>query len=1205
MIETLVRKKKSKNDKQAEAVTKKRANNVAGAENVAEQRRIEEEQISTNDGRAAENPNGAAQAQVHQSEAAASSEGGNNLMSPNNDDAFEVHPDDDDYAMVEDANEPESNDIANLTLVDYDSDMIQASNVLNQPLLAPNASTGAVPKTSKTVMQKQPMRIIVDESINPDMIREYVEIDGRSVERVRRDTAEYFARANVQSRQCDRQTSRVVSTEVPRKEAMQVGWLRRIHGEINAPEFVHENKFTIQTRIKLVERYYGAFMTAHESKYQAANAPSEIRSLDQECSQVENIYLEIMSVLQSRLDNVSVSSNETRPEYHQKQNIKVERIRFPKFDGDIEKWKDFKSMFENHFHNNLSYSDFDRILFLNNYLEDNSEPKRAISGVQLIGSNYQSTWESLCDEYDDDRRFMDKRFRDWYRIEPIGDPPSRVRMRKLVTTTRNLIKEMPAYGVDTKHWGLWMVPYIVDKLDERTRERWAMDRPKKVLPEIEVLLKYIEDRSEGLEDRVMQNQCAPRRSENNQNFRNSDNNNKNRQSNFNASTNKKPGEISNREKNRKCPDPICKPPNNEHRLFNCKRFRSLDLAQRQSKVKYLDVCTLCLRKGCNANACTLRKCLECDETHNSLLCPKKVIPPMPMSVVTKPVVNVIATAVPTRDRSSGSRSATSAAVTSTDGDGEQSMLATSLITINDKQGNPITFRALCDPGSQINLMTTDAYQKLRFGQVRRQFNFIGVGGIESTAAGQVSVLYKSRFATGNRFGMAAIVVRKITSPLPLSNLNKSKWKHLDGITLADPTFHIQGEIDILLGAGAFSEIIKPGIKRGMVGEPIAQCTRIGWIVYGRTEMTYRQRDHQRVLHIAAASGANMNDTRVEELLERFWQMEQVATKKLRTAEEQFCEDHFVENTTRDSNGRYVVKIPINQKLGESRPIALRRFLQMEQRFIKSPELRHKYIHFMNEYLELGHMKEAPPLQDGVPHYYIPHHAAGTKKFRVVFDGSSRTKSGVALNDTQMTGEKIQPELVAILTRFRLNRIAITADIKKMYRQVRIDPSQLDLQRILWREDTNQPIKEFQLTTQTYGLRSAAHSCIRALNQCAIDHENEHPIASMVTKRDFYVDDLISGTDTELEAVELRREMDLIMSKAGFELDKWSTNSWILLSEWNGSSIDEPVTFEFDEETESSVLGMSGKRRVQIQNHRSTIGRKSDETQNRLANGKIV
>lgn len=263
--------------------------------------------------------------------------------------------------------------------------------------------------------------------------------------------------------------------------------------------------------------------------------------------------------------------------------------------------------------------------------------------------------------------------------------------------------------------------------------------------------------------------------------------------------------------------------------------------------------------------------------------------------------------------------------------------------------------------------------------------------------------------------------------------------------------------------------MKSGLKRGNIGEPIAQCTKIGWIVYGRTGMTPRQesmtqfREKMKVLHIATTSVASM-DERTDLLLEKFWQMEQVQKNKLRSKEEQFCEDHFMENTRRDESGRYVVRIPINPdapKLGESRHIALRRFLQMEQRFINSPELKRQYTQFMNEYLDLGHMREAPPLQDGASHYYIPHHAAGTKKFRVVFDGSSKTKSGVTFNDIQMTGEKLQPELTTILIRFRLNQVAVTADIKKMYRQVKIDPTQLDFQRILWRDDSNRPIKEFQ------------------------------------------------------------------------------------------------------------------------------------------------
>lgn len=498
---------------------------------------------------------------------------------------------------------------------------------------------------------------------------------------------------------------------------------------------------------------------------------------------MESIYVEVTASLQSYLDNVSVStsSHSTSGDTH-KQNIKVERIRFSKFDGTVEKWKDFKSMFENHFHNNRTLSYNDRILFLNNYLEDNSEPKRMLSGVQLIGSNYRSTWDSLCEQYDDDRRFMDKRFRDWYRLPHVGEPPVRDKMRKIITTTRNLIKEMPAYGVDTTHWGLWMVPVIVDKLDERSRSRWAMDRPRKVLPDVETLLRYIEDRAEGLEDRVLQTQSAPRRQENNQNSRGynrfSQNNSGGNSTNSGAAGPRNENEISNREKNRRCPDPACKPPNHEHRLFNCARFRTLNLEERQHKAAtVLKVCQLCLRKGCDTNSCTLRKCVECDERHNSLLCPKRVIAPKPMSVVVKPTVNVAINGPSEQHNRRGSVSSdpildirsANATVLVDDDSQDSPMLATSLITIGDRQGRPITFRALCDQGSQLNLITTEAYQKLHYGQVRRQFNFIGVGGVESTAQGQVRLLFQSRFANGNRFELTAVVVRKITVPLPSIN----------------------------------------------------------------------------------------------------------------------------------------------------------------------------------------------------------------------------------------------------------------------------------------------------------------------------------------------------------------------------------------------------------------------------------------------------
>lgn len=70
-----------------------------------------------------------------------------------------------------------------------------------------------------------------------------------------------------------------------------------------------------------------------------------------------------------------------------------------------------------------------------------------------------------------------------------------------------------------------------------------------------------------------------------------------------------------------------------------------------------------------------------------------------MSIVLRPVVAVAATT------QQSAPSAHASNVTAVNDCGDQSILATALIPIYDHQGNPVTFRALCDPGSYINMTT--------------------------------------------------------------------------------------------------------------------------------------------------------------------------------------------------------------------------------------------------------------------------------------------------------------------------------------------------------------------------------------------------------------------------------------------------------------------------------------------------------------------
>ncbi|VVC31118.1 Retrotransposon, Pao [Cinara cedri] len=135
----------------------------------------------------------------------------------------------------------------------------------------------------------------------------------------------------------------------------------------------------------------------------------------------------------------------------------------------------------------------------------------------------------------------------------------------------------------------------------------------------------------------------------------------------------------------------------------------------------------------------------------------------------------------------------------------------------------------------------------------------------------------------------------------------------------------------------------------------------------------------------------------------------------------------------------------------------------------------------------------------------------------------------------------------------------------------------DLQRILWREkNASEILRTYQLVTVTYGTTPASFMSTQCLVALARQSSDEFPCASNAIARDFYMDDLMTGGETQEECIRLYHEITEILNSARLPLRKWCSNSALVL-EHIGKDVRDPLfTLELGDEEMVKSLGLCWK-----------------------------
>ena len=311
-----------------------------------------------------------------------------------------------------------------------------------------------------------------------------------------------------------------------------------------------------------------------------------------------------------------------------------------------------------------------------------------------------------------------------------------------------------------------------------------------------------------------------------------------------------------------------------HPLYLCPKFKNMSHADKLATTKDENLCRNCLNGGHIAKQCkSLHKCKKCQRSHHTLL---------HMEDQENTGLQVVSNAA-VRLKSS-------------------SFLMTCRVLVT----SPNEARALLDNASSASFITQHLAQSLNLPSSRQSIHVSGIAGVSPGGPAQTvaSLQISSIVSDSEKINLSAIVVPKVTCDLPLSTVHfDPNWKHLTGLSLADPDFGKPGKIDLLLGVDIFVDVLLNGRRTGFSGFPVALETRLGWVLSGGSGTHDLVSHHIASLHTSTLSSG-------DDLIRRFWEVEESPSSPLALSMDEKCVvDHFERNHFCTYDGSYVVPLP--------------------------------------------------------------------------------------------------------------------------------------------------------------------------------------------------------------------------------------------------------------------------------------------------------
>lgn len=624
-----------------------------------------------------------------------------------------------------------------------------------------------------------------------------------------------------------------------------------------------------------------------------------------------------------------------------------------------------------------------------------------------------------------------------------------------------------------------------------------------------------------------------------------------------------------------------------HTLDECRVFRHKPFEERKTLLKQNGICFRCcaakhLRRNCHAKI----RCSECGEmTHATAM---HIFRTSPAFETSQPFQ--VASTHGGEHRTEVSSSCTEICK----GGPAKSCAKIVLVTLSHKDSVKIRTYAIIDDQSNASLISSELLDLFKIKVEAEPYCINSCAGKVMTAGRRADGFIVTSLCGKERLALPTLIecdmIPNNRNEIPTPEV-AARYPHLKSIAGKLPELDSKAKISLLIGRDLTPAHYVLDQKIGQAGQPYAQRLKLGWVIIGETCLDGQHLPHD-LNSMKTHTQFNGRPTALDPCdsylhVDSVFRTTKDDNKPSLSIEDQHFLDLMDREMTRDKNHNWVAPLPFKHSrppLPNNRHQAMDRARNFDISLRKDPVKHRHALEFMQALLKNGHAEIAPEPELNREYWYLPifgvYHPQKKDRIRMVFDSSAKCQ-GISLNDVLMTGPNLMNNLVGVLMRFRLEKIAVIADLQQMFYSFLVHPSHRDYLRFVWYEDndTTKPLVDYRMKVHVFG--NGPSPAVAALGLRKTADIAEKTVGADVKEyiyKNFYVDDALSSHRSAEEATTLlKKAMKSLQEEGNLRLHKLCSNSGEVLAAFDKDDLAKDLTeldFDYDDLPIQRSLGVS-------------------------------